>query len=431
MGLRSNFSWTFLGNLIYGISQWLFLFVIAKVGTPEMIGDYSLGLAIVTPVILFANLHLRSLQVTDFKGQHTFPDYLALRLVTAFSTVLIVFLLSKFSGYGESTQIIVLIIGLAKSIEAVSDIFYGLFQKNERMDCVSKSTTLRSILSVGFFSVLLILTKNFPLAVSSLILSNILTLSMYDVWKYKTFFTRLNIPHSSLTEEVNKPYRKVFEGIVWSKILKLAIVGLPLGCTTVFLALSANFPRYFIASFIGQKELGFFSAISYIPLSGVILIGAVGQSILPRLAKYHSVDRSAFFNLLIRVLLLGVVLGVVGILISFFYGEQLLRLMYNSSYSRYSGLFMILMIDALLSYVASLLGYAVTAARYFKGIFIVVALTTSITFLVSFISVSTLGLYGAAGSLIVNSCMQILGYSFLLLFFNKNTKDKCTVSPNV
>ena len=38
---------------------------LAKLGSSFMIGQFSLGLAIATPVLMFTNLHLRAVQATD------------------------------------------------------------------------------------------------------------------------------------------------------------------------------------------------------------------------------------------------------------------------------------------------------------------------------------------------------------------------------
>jgi hypothetical protein len=37
--LRWNFSWTFVGNIIYSACQWGMLVVLAKIGNPEMVGQ--------------------------------------------------------------------------------------------------------------------------------------------------------------------------------------------------------------------------------------------------------------------------------------------------------------------------------------------------------------------------------------------------------
>jgi hypothetical protein len=46
LSLRKNFSWTFVGNVVYAACQWGILVALAKLGTPEMVGQFTLGLAV-------------------------------------------------------------------------------------------------------------------------------------------------------------------------------------------------------------------------------------------------------------------------------------------------------------------------------------------------------------------------------------------------
>ena len=80
LSLRANFSWTFVGNIVYSFAQWGMLIVLARLGSPELVGQFSLGLAITAPVIMLTNMQLRAIQVTDTREEYTFGDYLGLKL---------------------------------------------------------------------------------------------------------------------------------------------------------------------------------------------------------------------------------------------------------------------------------------------------------------------------------------------------------------
>ncbi|MGD2165907.1 MAG: lipopolysaccharide biosynthesis protein, partial [Anaerolineae bacterium] len=82
LSLRANFSWTFVGNAIYAATQWGMLIVLAKLGSPEWVGQFALGLAITVPIMAFATLKTRLVQATDARHQYLFGDYLSLRLLT-------------------------------------------------------------------------------------------------------------------------------------------------------------------------------------------------------------------------------------------------------------------------------------------------------------------------------------------------------------
>ncbi|MCJ7504674.1 MAG: lipopolysaccharide biosynthesis protein, partial [Acidobacteriia bacterium] len=82
LSLRQNFAWTVLGNVVYAACQWGMLVALAKLGSPSLVGQFALGLALCAPVMMLANLQLRAVQATDARNEYRFGDYLALRLAT-------------------------------------------------------------------------------------------------------------------------------------------------------------------------------------------------------------------------------------------------------------------------------------------------------------------------------------------------------------
>ena len=51
---RWNFYWTLGGNVVSAACQWGMLSLIAKLGAKTMVGQFSLALAITTPVVLLS-----------------------------------------------------------------------------------------------------------------------------------------------------------------------------------------------------------------------------------------------------------------------------------------------------------------------------------------------------------------------------------------
>ena len=80
--LRRNFSWTLVGNIVYSACQWGILVILAKLGNPEMVGQYGLAIAIATPVLALSSLQLRQVLTTDVKETVAFGEYLGFRLIT-------------------------------------------------------------------------------------------------------------------------------------------------------------------------------------------------------------------------------------------------------------------------------------------------------------------------------------------------------------
>ena len=131
--LQRNFSWTFLGSTVYSACNWLLILEIAKLGTPKLVGQYAIGQAVTLPILLFAQLQLRYVQVTDQTHSYRFRDYIGLRVIALFLAMAAIAAVTCKEYAGEMAAVI-MAMGLFGSVEALSDIYYGLMQKNERME---------------------------------------------------------------------------------------------------------------------------------------------------------------------------------------------------------------------------------------------------------------------------------------------------------
>lgn len=257
LSLRHNFSWTFIGNAIYAACQWGMLVVLAKLGSPEMLGQFTLGLAITAPVIMFTNLQLRIIQATDAKRQYLFGDYLALRLIFTGLALFLIVGVTFTAGYRWETSLIILLIGLAKAFESISDIFYGLIQQHERMDRIAISMTIKGLLSLCFLSLGVYITGNALWGTIGLAVAWAIVLVSYDIQSGALMLKGLP---KTLQSEISG-IRDLFVVIKprWhlETQRQLIALSLPLGIVMMLISLNSNIPRYFIERYLGERELGF------------------------------------------------------------------------------------------------------------------------------------------------------------------------------
>ncbi|NJM49028.1 MAG: lipopolysaccharide biosynthesis protein, partial [Alkalinema sp. RU_4_3] len=285
--LKINFSWTILGNLVYGVSQILLFGLISKLGTPEILGQYTLGIAIVTPTMMFANLQLRTLQATDAGERYRFRDYFELRCLTVVVSLVFLAVLALYGPFGTAKGGIIFLIGLAKAIEAISDLFYGALQQRECLERIAKSMVYRSLLSLLTFALLFYGSQSLPIACLGLVGSALFVLFCYDVRSPFQFFRDYQLERVDGAIERLKGAIKLWLRPSWTILAELFKVALPVGVVIMLLSLCSNIPRYFIEHYMGSRDLGIFAALSYVPVAGVIVISACGQSALPRLARYY------------------------------------------------------------------------------------------------------------------------------------------------
>ena len=141
--LRVSFSWTVAGNVVYAACQFGMLSVLAKLGSPSIVGQYALGLAITAPVFMMTNLQLRGVQATDAHHEFGFADYFTLRLISTLLGTLVILLLTLFAVYDTSTKMVIVLVAGAKAIETISDVIAGHLQKSERLDQVARALMIR------------------------------------------------------------------------------------------------------------------------------------------------------------------------------------------------------------------------------------------------------------------------------------------------
>lgn len=411
LSLRVNFSWTLIGNLIYAACQWGMLVVLARLGSPEVVGQFALGLAIATPVIMLTNLQLRYLQAIDAQQEYRFADYLGLRLLSVVLALLLLAGIVFGSGYGIQTAAIVLTVGLAKIFEAVSDIFHGLFQQRERMDRVATSKVIKGIASLLALAAGVAATGSVFWGTLAMAGVWALVLLGYDGPTGRTLLRRAEAPASKQADAASAPAEPQSLRPRWHTptLAGLAWKAFPLSIVTLLISLNTNIPRYFIEGQLGTSALGIFSALAYLVVAGNMVIMALGQSATPRLARYYAdANYRAFRTLLLKLVGFGALIGVAAIAGALLLGRPAITLLYGAEYARQDVL-VLLMVVAGLSYVASFLNYGVGAARYFKIQVPLFICVTGTTILASFWLIPTMGLAGAAIALMLSVVVQILG----------------------
>jgi O-antigen/teichoic acid export membrane protein len=406
--LRTNFSWTFLGNLIYTGCQWGMLVVLAKLGSSEMVGLYTIGLAVTAPVMQFASLRMGLAQATDANHDYQFGDYLGLRLISNFLAVLVILGIVFFTDYDSETALIIIVVGLSKFIQGISGVFYGLYQQNERMERMAFSMIIKGILSLFALGLGLYFTKSLLWAVICMAAAWALTLLFYDLPNGRMVLQNLK----QTFEQTNKKVKHSFSLLPRWELKTLAKLGwllLPLGFVVMLSSLQTNIPRYFVERNLGVAELGIFAAIASFDRAGNLFVKALAQSTSPRLSQYYSAGRkSAFRNLLMKTAGMGVLLGIAGVLVVLVGGTQILTLLFQPEYAR-NDIFLLIMIAGGLNFTSTFLIYGVTAARSFPIQVAIYVLTSIAMISACLVLVPSLGLKGAAISIIIARFVQLAG----------------------
>jgi O-antigen/teichoic acid export membrane protein len=167
-------------------------------------------------------------------------------------------------------------------------------------------------------------------------------------------------------------------------------------------------------------------------VGGSVLIIALGQAVLPRLAKqYYCREMQAFKIVIIKMAFVGFVLALTGVGLAVGAGEAFLHIAYTAEYSKYDLEFILIMIAGGIGYFGYILGFALTAARSFKIQAISYAINLMATLIASFLLIPKLGLVGGAYAMIIGFVSQIIIESiklYLIIQKRERHPDICATN---
>lgn len=401
--LRKNFAWTFVGNMVSAGCQWSTLSVLAKLTSPDLVGQYAFALALTAPLMMLASFNIGVMLVTDLTQRYSFVEYRRTRLLlmaVSFSVIAIIA-----SHYSFEVAGVILFIAIAQLTDSYSEIYYSLMQRRERMETIALSLISRGVLSLSSACVILFATHSLLLATASIALSKIIVLVAYDLRKCVEY---AQYADPSCCEHMGKSR-------ALARTFQILATVFPLSIVTILTSLTMNTPRYFIEHYAGHKDLGIFAALWSLLTAGNMIAIALGQSMFPRLSRlFAEMDLEGFKSLIRRATLAGIGIGVAGVLGSVVLGRFILRLVYGPVYAEYSWLFTAIMGAGTLMYLITLLGFASTAAKAFKEQAVLMGVVVCASGAACFYLVPSFGLWGAVASAAIAAFAHITGLLVIL-----------------
>jgi O-antigen/teichoic acid export membrane protein len=399
--LKADVAWLLSGNVLYSACQWAIVLAFAKLGSPAQVGEYALGMAVSAPIVLLANFQLRALVASDVSNQFPFSKYLTFRLVSLGAALLVVACVAVYAQEDWNRRGIILLVGFGLVLEYISETYYGLMQKHERIDRIARSLLLKGPVSLAALCLAMYITRSVAWALCGLALGR---LAILLVWDSRLGFAA-NGDHAPAAR------------IEWDggETLGMLRAALPLGVISMLGSLIPNIPRYFINVFDGSGGLGIFSAIASLLTVGTLVVSTFGQaSFLPVVKACAEADRAQYRMLILQAVALAGGLGGVAVVASVFFGRGLLIHLFRREYGEYTDILVRLMIAGLMMFMASGLGYVMTAARKLRPQIPLLLLAAVAAAATSIWSIPRHGLRGAADAVLISAFVQLVGTAVIL-----------------
>jgi O-antigen/teichoic acid export membrane protein len=394
--VRRSLSWTLFGELSFALTQWLCLMIIPKLASTEALGRYSLGLAVATPIVIFASLHMRPIYVVDVRSRWGFADFMGLRSLLLPLALVAVALTCVVRGWPWATSAVVMLMALVRVSEAASDMFYARAQRAETMNPIGMSRALRGVLWIALLALGLVIADDvvaLALVATALGLHTLL----YDRRKAAA----VEIPGDPTGNSLRPRFRP-------EALRSLLREALPIGVAAGLLALSANIPIYVLEHRHGFAAVGILAAVLSIRQASGVINMALGNAAIARLARLSVDNPRGFWRLLGKLLGLVLLLNGAGLVVILLFGDLYLRYGFAPEYEAYVPQLWLASIGAVILGLANILSQTLTALSLFRVQFWINLVMVGITAAVSVWLIPARGLDGAVETFLIVAGLRLV-----------------------
>ena len=414
--LRSS-GFAAVGTVSYSVCQFLILVSFAQLGDAEMLGRYALALAVTAPIFMFSNMRLRFVVATDLKSAVRFTRYFGYRVMSSIAGATLVVVGAAITFQAPEIVFVFIFMSLLRLVESLSDIVYGLYQRSHKLHLMAASMTMAGAGMLIATAMALKLQFGVAGVLILMLISRVLVFAFFDLIKWFRYWRPETMPSTSNDTGQNR-FGAIFRRC-W-----------PLGVVALLVSLNTNIPRYFIEYLLGSELLGIFAALAYVPIAGYMVVGTMGQTVMPQIARsFDTGDIKGATQGALGLYGFGAAAGVLAVLAGVFLGEEFLGLAYGSAFAEYSRLFIILLCAGAVSYVVVGAVYVLTAAGYFKSQMAIYVMDLLIVASLCVVLIPQLGITGSAVAMLVSQISQVVLATALIWIILRRLGTTAAVPP--
>lgn len=378
--------------------------VVRLSGSYEEAGIFGIANSICNIFFVISCFSVRNYQVADINNKFTNGEYITFRFITCAISLIaltLYLIIMRYSLYIIGTVICFM---LLKNVEALVDVFHGIFQKAWRLDIACKSFVLRGILNLAVFSISEYLLKNL---VVSMLLTAIASLVCALLVDFKLGFSLFKIK----IQLNNK------------RLLKLFLLCLPLFFHGILNTLIANIPRLTAQKMLGEELFGYYSSVATPAIAVQLAAANIFSPCIPLLSEQYMNKDKIVFKTILKMILIVLSIGLCALVGFEILGDWFLNLLFGEKILAYSYLLLpaifVSVLTALSWYTAALF----TVVEKNVAMVISEGVITVITIILSQFLIGEFGLQGINWTLISAYLLFIIiGFAIIILSINKNIK---------
>ena len=384
---RSSVIWNMIASIAMSFQSVILLIVISN--TPGLgivpAGIFTMGNTLNNLFLCIGKYGMRPFQVSDVKREYSFNTYRLARIISTLAMALVslayVLITQKINEYSFEKTFIIIWMCIYKLPDAYEDVYYGEYQRNNRLDVASKATAIRFIINIVLWSILIIVTKNMIISVT---ITTLVTLAI--MW----WFIVITKEFASVDKENNTNTVKE------KGISSLLVVTLPLALASFLALYIGTAPRISIDKLMDDTSQAIYGYIAMPVFVVQILLMFILNPAMYKLSHFWDDQNiGEYIKETIKQISVIIVLTIVCILGAWILGIPVLSVIYNTDLKMYKTDLVIMMLASGFLALSTLLQILLTIMRQQKLILVGYILISMLAFVLSDKAVTLYGISGA------------------------------------
>ena len=385
-----DFLWNAIGTTLNSFLSMFYLIIITRVNGIELSGIFSFSFSIALLLQTLTNFGGRIYQVTDINEEFSLSEYLGIRALMSVIGIIISIIICRIYHSNLMGYLLTITLVLVKIIETFSDVIYGEFQKNERIDLIGKSLVIKSTITIIAFLIVNLITKDLILSTFVILIFTFLFFLVFDIKKC----------NKKISLKMNYNLIKKTKNLFVTNFILLIIL---------------NVPKFVGKIFLNEVDFGYLGIILMIPTVMLLFSQFIIVPILNKLTIYYNTNDINNSNKLIKqTILILICITVVCILAAIFLGKTVLGLLYGVNFDGYVIAFVLLILSGMFNSFSSLFMNVLTILRKINVQVVVLVIVTIIVTILSITLSKFFGIYGLISALLI--AMIIENFIFYIVF---------------
>lgn len=402
--IKKNIVWNTIGVLTISSTSLLYTLILTHFCNLKDVGIFSFAFSFACMMITLASFGGRTIHITDSNNNNSNISYIITKYITVLLTFLIVLIYITIKSYSITKTTLIIILCLFKFFEEISDVYYGVLQKENYLYKVGIFQTVKSIINIILFTLIIVFSKNIILSSSSILIVNILFALIIERHAAKT---ANNWKFEIKTKEIKNILYQNFYVCFFTFLTSYII----------------SSPKYAIDKYLIDDMQAIFNIILMPATFIYLLAGFILSPFMVEISKEiekKEYDKSK--KRVIKIISIILLLGIISLIGCYYCGIPILNIIYGIDLTAYKFGFLIIILGSIMYSISVAISTILIAYRELKIQTIISLVLSILSYLICNILVKKLSITGGCYAYLIVVSLRALIY--IILFLNVLKKRK-------